>query len=102
MYPTQIFDKYYAKDLDPPSKVSRPTFDLGLGPNNENGEEVQQPAIDLGAPDPPQIHFAAAPASNEAPVGIAASDQAQNSTSPTLNKASTIDLAAPEQAHMNP
>ncbi|KAI3937877.1 hypothetical protein MKW92_033774, partial [Papaver armeniacum] len=50
IYPTQIFDKYYAKYLDPPSQVSRPTFDLGLGPNDqnvENGEEVHQPGIDL-------------------------------------------------------
>ncbi|KAI3861604.1 hypothetical protein MKW98_000556 [Papaver atlanticum] len=33
LYPTQIFYKYYAKDLNPPSQVSRPTFDLGLGLN---------------------------------------------------------------------
>ncbi|XP_026400573.1 uncharacterized protein LOC113296481 [Papaver somniferum] len=49
MESSQIFDKFYAKDLDPPSQVSRPTFDLGLGPSDQNGEEVQQPAIDLAA-----------------------------------------------------
>ncbi|XP_026396296.1 probable serine/threonine-protein kinase kinX [Papaver somniferum] len=114
LYQTQIFDKYYAKDMDSPSQVSKPSFDLGLGPNDqnvENEEEVQQPAIDLGAPDPPQIHLAAAPAPNEASVGIEASNQAQMypsaeqtqiKTAPILNEASTIDLAAPEQSHMNP
>ncbi|KAI3861688.1 hypothetical protein MKX03_030793, partial [Papaver bracteatum] len=56
MESSQIFDKYYVKDLDPPSQASRPTFDLGLGLNEE---EVQQPAIDLGAADPTQIHLAA-------------------------------------------
>ncbi|XP_026409812.1 uncharacterized protein LOC113304906 [Papaver somniferum] len=49
MESSQIFDKFYAKDLDPPSQVSRPTFDLGLGPSDQNGEEVQQPAIDLAS-----------------------------------------------------
>ncbi|KAI3946755.1 hypothetical protein MKW98_003318 [Papaver atlanticum] len=56
LYPTQIFDKYYAKDLNPPSKDSRSTFDLGhvlINQNVENGEEVQQPPIDLGAPELP-------------------------------------------------
>ncbi|XP_026395879.1 uncharacterized protein LOC113290494 [Papaver somniferum] len=109
MQSSQIFDKFYAKDLDPPSQVSRPTFDLGLGPSDQNGEEVQQPAIDLGAPDPPQIHLAAAPAHNEAPVARGASDQAQTDpsdeqaqidTAPTLNEASAIVLAAAEQARL--
>ncbi|KAI3861254.1 hypothetical protein MKX03_002960 [Papaver bracteatum] len=72
----ESLEKMYAKDMDPPSQVSRPTFDLGLGPNVENGEEVQEPAINLGAHDPPQIHIAVVPASNEASIGIAASDQA--------------------------
>ncbi|XP_026399209.1 probable serine/threonine-protein kinase kinX [Papaver somniferum] len=98
-------------DLEYPSTVSRPTFELGLGLNVENGEEVQQPVIDLGAPDPPQIHLAATSAPNEAPIGIETSNQAQINplaekaqinTSPTLNVASAIDLAAPKQAHMNP
>ncbi|RZC44637.1 hypothetical protein C5167_037594 [Papaver somniferum] len=109
MESSQIFDKFYAKDLDPPSQVSRPTFDLGLGPSDQNGEEVQQPAIDLGAPDPPQIHLAAAPAHNEAPAARGASDQAQTDpsdeqaqidTAPTLNEASAIVLAAAEKARL--
>ncbi|RZC45058.1 hypothetical protein C5167_038003 [Papaver somniferum] len=109
MQSSQIFDKFYAKDLYPPSQVSRPTFDLGLGPSDQNGEEVQQPAIDLGAPDPPQIHLAAAPAHNEAPVSRGASDQAQTDpsdeqaqidTAPTLNEASAVILAAAEQARL--
>ncbi|RZC83835.1 hypothetical protein C5167_046623 [Papaver somniferum] len=79
------------------------------GPSDQNGEEVQQPAIDLGAPDPPQIHLAAAPAHNEAPVDRGASGQAQTDpsdeqdqidTAPTLNEASAIVLAAAEQARL--
>ncbi|KAI3887067.1 hypothetical protein MKW92_002745 [Papaver armeniacum] len=61
MESSQIFDKYYVKDLDPPSQASRPTFDLGLGPNDqnvENGEEVQATAIVLVHGDPTQIHLA--------------------------------------------
>ncbi|RZC47093.1 hypothetical protein C5167_040032 [Papaver somniferum] len=109
MQSSQIFDKFYAKDLDLPSQVSRPTFDLGLGPSDQNGEVVQQPAINLGAPDPPQIHLAAAPAHNEALVARGASDQAQKDpsdeqaqidTAPTLNEASAIVLAAAEQARL--
>ncbi|XP_026391217.1 uncharacterized protein LOC113286811 [Papaver somniferum] len=109
MQSSQIFDKFYAKDLDPPSQVSRPTFDLGLGPSDQNGEEVQQRAIDLGAPDPPQIHLAAALAHNEASVARGASDQAQTDpsdeqaqidTAPTLNEASAIVLAIAEQARL--
>ncbi|KAI3896499.1 hypothetical protein MKX03_015007 [Papaver bracteatum] len=42
MESSQIFDKYYVKDLDPPSQASRPIFDLGFGLSDQNGEEVQR------------------------------------------------------------
>ncbi|KAI3839459.1 hypothetical protein MKX03_017720 [Papaver bracteatum] len=112
MESSQIYDKYYVKDLDPPLQASRPTFDLVLEPNDqnfENGEEVQHPAIDLGAVDPTQIHLASAPAYNKAAVVRGASDQAQMdpsaekpqiNTSHTLKEASEIILAAAVQARM--